>query len=137
MFHNTQFPNYVQKKAPVRHTPGLRFFILPMKMRQAVWFFVGVNLLGAMSASGSGIAYFAHLGGGLFGFLYLKSEWIRHKIVWLSSIWRSGKARTTRRSRPRGDDLEVDRILDKISKYGIDSLTRAEKAILERKSRQD
>jgi membrane associated rhomboid family serine protease len=117
----------------------LLFFIFPMKMRHAVLVLAGINLLGAISSPGSGIAYFAHLGGGLFGYLYLKNEWIRRRISYLNfsgikSRYEQKKARKLQAAR---EDLnhEVDRILDKISRHGIDSLTKREKQILERKSK--
>ena len=51
-----------------------------MRIRQAIWVLIAINLLGALSSPGSGIAYFAHLGGGLFGYLYLKNEQISIKL---------------------------------------------------------
>ncbi len=42
---------------------------------QAKWFVVimgAITFLSSMSATGSGVAYVAHLGGMLFGFIYLK-----------------------------------------------------------------
>ncbi|MFA7676722.1 MAG: rhomboid family intramembrane serine protease, partial [Candidatus Omnitrophota bacterium] len=56
------------------------FFIFPMRMRQAVFVLAGINLLGAISNSGAGIAYIAHLGGALAGYLYIKSQRLRDFI---------------------------------------------------------
>lgn len=118
----------------------LLFFIFPMKMKQAVFVLAGINLLGAISAPNSGIAYFAHLGGGLFGYLYLKSEWLRLKVSYFSltnlKSWWAKKSELGRKSEEENLSRQVDLILDKISKEGLQSLTKRERKILERKSRQ-
>ncbi|MFH1339212.1 MAG: rhomboid family intramembrane serine protease [Candidatus Omnitrophota bacterium] len=118
----------------------LFFFIFPMKIKHAVWVLVGINLLGILSSPNSGIAYFAHLGGGLFGYLYLKSESLRRQISYLNlselKLWWA--RRKAGRKRPPKEDLsrQIDLILDKISKCGMDSLTGKEKEILEQKSKE-
>ena len=116
----------------------LLFFIFPMKIKHAVLVLAGINLLGALSSPGAGIAYFAHLGGGLFGYLYLKNEWIRRQISYwkpadLKFRWQKSRAR---RQEIFKKELErqVDTILDKVSKRGINSLTKKEKEILKFKS---
>jgi membrane associated rhomboid family serine protease len=48
------------------------YMIIPI---QAKWFVIimgAITFLSSMSATGSGVAYIAHLGGMLFGFIYLK-----------------------------------------------------------------
>ncbi len=119
----------------------LLFFFFPMKIKHAVLVMAGINLLGALSSPNSGIAYFAHLGGGLFGYLYLKNEWIRTRIHWLgwSNIKSEWDRRRTKKNRLKEKDIDeqIDVILDKISKYGLNSLTKEEREILERKSKDD
>jgi len=117
----------------------LLFFIFPMKIKQAVIFLAAINLLGALSSSGAGIAYFAHLGGGLFGYLYLKNEWIRRKIAY----WDIGSLKSRMQKKQKNKtiktqkqlDTQVDIILDKISKRGMKGLSAREKGILKRKSK--
>ena len=117
----------------------LLFFIFPMKIKYAIFIFAGLNLYGAFSSGASGIAYFAHLGGGLFGYLYLRSEWIKRKLVnfntaGLNSFFK--KTRTGKQRKAKKDlDSEVDRILDKISKSGLESLTKKERETLEHRSK--
>ena len=117
----------------------LLFFIFPIKMKYAVLVLAGINLLGALSTPHSGIAYFAHLGGGLFGYLYLKSVWIRKQILWLSPVtlkfWWVKKKIYNKQAAEKNFDFQVDSILDKVSQYGIQSLTRKERKILEHKSK--
>ncbi|MBU1925288.1 MAG: rhomboid family intramembrane serine protease [Candidatus Omnitrophica bacterium] len=117
----------------------LLFLIFPMKMRHAILVLAGINLLGAVSASGGGIAYFAHLGGGLFGYLYLRGEHLKRKFAY-GNIFKNRKysrsKKTPQRDNPPAElDKEVDVILDKISRNGINSLSDGERKILELKSR--
>jgi len=106
-------------------------------MKYAVVFLVGINLLGAVSGSGSGIAYLAHLGGGLFGYWYLKSRLLKDLLDNLSldstRAWLSQKREEQKRRQEKDLSRKVDQILDKISKSGIDSLTNDEKDILKKK----
>ena len=118
----------------------LLFFIFPMKIRHAVLVLAGINLLGALSQPYAGIAYFAHLGGGLFGYLYLKSEWIQRQLSYRMGLNLKDRRRAKQN---RKEDLseqeltqQADKILDKISKYGINSLTRKERKILELRSKR-
>ncbi|MFH1459707.1 MAG: rhomboid family intramembrane serine protease [Candidatus Omnitrophota bacterium] len=119
----------------------LLFFIFPMKMKYAAIVLAGINLLGALSNPGNGIAYIAHLGGGLFGYLYFKSGWIRDRLSRLS--WKELKKSFTKKKIMKSSlqedwtSTEVDRILDKISQSGIDSLSLKEKNFLAKKAKNN
>lgn len=117
----------------------LLFFIFPMKMKYAAMVLAGINLLGAMSNPGGGIAYIAHLGGGLFGYLYLKNERIRVMFSRYSpaSIKNSLKTKHMQNKQKEEEniDKQIDIILDKISAQGIKSLTQKERKILGKKAR--
>ncbi len=115
----------------------LLFFIFPMKMKYAAMVLAGINLLGALSNPGGGIAYIAHLGGGLFGYLYLKNEKIRlilsrYSLASIKDSLRRKRA-YKKRIREKYIDEQIDRILDKISAQGIESLTKHDKEILKKK----
>ena len=120
-------------------TTILFFFIFPMKIKYAVLVLAGINLLGALSQPQAGVAYFAHLGGGLFGYLYLKSEWLRPQFSYWSPpdlrSWRRRRKATQKQSAQKDLDGQVDRILDKVSKGGMKSLSRKERKVLELKSK--
>ncbi|MBU1086559.1 MAG: rhomboid family intramembrane serine protease [Candidatus Omnitrophica bacterium] len=117
----------------------LLFFIFPMKMRYAAMVLAGINLLGALSNPGSGVAYIAHLGGGLFGYLYFKNEAIRFVLSRFSiSRWQESikqKKQVKQKQEIVDINRRVDEILDKISMHGIDSLSKKEREILEKKSK--
>lgn len=48
------------------------YFLFPMKMKHFVWIIGGIALYSAISSGQSGIAHLAHLGGMVFGYLYLR-----------------------------------------------------------------
>ncbi len=56
--------------------------VFPMKMKHYVWIIGAISLYSSMSSGGSGIAHLAHLGGMLFGYLYLRggNPWNRFKL---------------------------------------------------------
>jgi predicted DNA binding protein len=96
--------------------------------------------------SNSGIAHFAHLGGMLVGYVYIRgnrffsSIFDRIKDKAQSSkikirLVEDGDQNDDYSSNDRVDEA-IDRILDKISSDGIDSLTEDEKEILNRASKQ-
>jgi len=103
------------------------FFLFPMKMKYAVILFAAINLFGAVSGSG-GIAYFTHLGGALIGYLYLK----RHRVKGLRERF-DQMHQEARRQKRREESGRVDKILDKISREGMDSLTPYERKVLEQR----
>jgi membrane associated rhomboid family serine protease len=116
------------------------FFFFPMRIRQAVFVLAGINLLGALSNPGAGMAYFAHLGGALFGYLYLKNEKLWQRFFNYTNLfnfrarWKENKAKK-RQLQDLELKRETDRILEKISKQGMESLSRKERQTLEKRSR--
>jgi len=134
--------------------------IFPVKAKWLVAFLFAVSLLEGVAGSGGGIAHFAHLGGIVAGFLYLKMDWRPAALVGRrpgtpvakpKPRGRKGKvsvaagkepAARERRSKGRGEADErrmldeVDRVLDKISEKGIASLTSAERKLLDEVSRR-
>ncbi len=112
--------------------------IFPVPARIAVWIFGAVALFSSMGGVGGGVAHLTHLFGLLGGWLFLRFE--EPVEMWISGLvkrkenLRVQKAAEVLVEREEYFDTRVDPILKKISKYGIDSLTRQEKAILERAS---
>ncbi len=104
----------------------------------------------ALLPAGDGVAHLAHLGGFATGFLYLKTaDWRlaraeRHvrRAVQPSVLVHPGRAaRASDAAKPRRVErdpaqAEIDRVLDKISARGIDSLTPAERRFLAEMSRK-
>jgi len=120
---------------PNRVITLLLFLILPvqMKAKYFVMIFAGIQLLLGSFGSHDGIAHFAHLGGMIVGFVYLKLDWRRQVVGdWVRQQRESRKAvRTLKKQQVMQQIRErVDEILDKINEVGYDHLNEEEKRIL-------
>jgi len=121
--------------------------VLPIEAWFLVLILTVMALGGAMGFGGGGIAHFAHLGGFLGGFLYLK--WWEHRSPAARFRAKARPVAARRRGGGSASDVrrwgeikredmhpvnreELDRVLDKISAKGISSLTDDERAFLER-----
>jgi membrane associated rhomboid family serine protease len=112
----------------------LLFFIFPVPVRIAVLIIGAISLWGAWTGA-AGIAYLTHLGGIAVGFIYYKYYsgitrwWLRRSGPFskerpaILEFRRKEDAANTAPS----DEEEIDRILDKISRQGMDSLTDKER----------
>jgi membrane associated rhomboid family serine protease len=111
------------------------YFMIPVKVKYLVIFLVALEFFSTYQSDG--VAHFAHLGGALVGFLYLRYE-VRWKLRrWsLADLYNRVKAEALAKKREEGMKLmdEVDAILDKINQVGYDNLTKREKKILEKAS---
>jgi len=107
--------------------------ILPVPVWGFVAFEVAANVLGLIgSGEGSTTSFLAHLGGAAFGWL-----WFRKGDVLERAAQRRRQAATGRAlAAADGDRREMDRILAKIQASGLGSLDGAERAFLDRRSRQ-
>lgn len=113
------------------------WFLFPIKIKYLVMFLIAFDLLAAVGSRPDGVARFAHLGGALVGFLYLKMDWrlanLGRRLRNYRYERRVKKVRqNTERNRRMMDD--VDRVLDRINEVGYDGLTREEKRILDEAS---
>ncbi len=120
----------------------LLFFIIPitLKAKHLVMIFAGIELLHCISGTNDGVGHFAHVGGAAVGYLYLKM-WRKASFYDVGSRENllsrfTEPFRRWKQYRAEVLEKEVDRILGKISKQGIESLTRREKIILRRRSRK-
>jgi len=134
------------------------YFLFPVPAKWFVGILGAFTLFATVQGGGGGVAHWAHLGGLVTGFLYLrfgerigrglKRGFFKEKPSHVR-VERGGRAEAPRRERrePRpssrraggvdGDALdEVDRILDKIRESGMDSLTPKERAFLDEMSRR-
>jgi len=128
--------------------------IFPVQARWLIAFLFVMTFLSALGGGGGNIAHFAHLGGLVTGFLYLKSDWrtgvradrvrkmARRKLAIVpredGKKESYGKAEKDREN--VGDERAlldaVDRVLDKISAQGMASLTEEEKRLLDEMSKR-
>jgi membrane associated rhomboid family serine protease len=114
----------------------LFFFVIPVRLRAKV---VGVLVTGgavvmAFTHVMPGVAHMAHFGGCLVGWVYARRLgfgrpwWFQRRIA----ERRQREERFSRMDPDQYMEVEIDPILDKISREGIRSLTRDERRILER-----
>lgn len=118
-------------------------FVIPIKMKYFVWILAAIDLVAAFDGRQDGFAHFAHLGGMLSGWLYLKQDW---RAGSFGRKFRAKSARqkmeaNTKRTEQENmlrDELtrETNRILEKINSEGMDSLTPEEHRILREASRR-
>jgi membrane associated rhomboid family serine protease len=127
----TYMPNYQIK---IRFIGFVKFWHLAV-----IW--LSFDVLGLIGANAGGS--FSHLGGSLFGFLYVHrasnkkinlfgvfTSLFKRKENPLQTVHKSAKRKqnTTKRSAPNQE--QINSILDKISKSGYDTLTKTEKEFL-------
>jgi membrane associated rhomboid family serine protease len=137
---------------PHREITLLLFFFIPVSLRARtlLWISLGLAVFGMLVPTGN-VAQAAHLGGIATGLAYI--HWIVHGSGWPSlarfkpaarprvlvsapfpkkPFWQRSKASEVEDLPPAEFiSREVDPILDKISAYGIQSLTERERRILE------
>jgi len=119
---------------PDRHI--FLYFLIPIPARIFVAILVFFDLV--MGVFGSdGVAHFAHLGGAVVGFVYIKLMYAGFDLSDFISKIKFPKFKMKRQKRKYllvDDEIvtqeQIDAILDKISQYGYDSLTEREKKIL-------
>lgn len=112
----------------------LLYFIIRIKAKHFAVLVGLIEVLALLMMRNSSIARFAHLGGLVVGYFYLKRDLYEWRIKRTLARWkysREERAETKRRQREAEKGAEVDRILDKIRSEGIESLSRREREFLE------
>lgn len=132
------------------------YFLIPVKAKYLIGFLVLIEFL-AVDSANSGVAHLAHLGGALFGLIYILLDPSIHadiKYLFKKKPYRTSKpfnpfVGVAEKFKRKDDDVEeaefyeikdkkeeeitqaqIDAILDKISKSGYQNLTEKEKKIL-------
>jgi glucan phosphoethanolaminetransferase (alkaline phosphatase superfamily) len=133
----TYMPNYQLK---------LRFIgFIKLWYFAAIW--VVLDVLGLIGNNAGG--HFAHLGGALFGFIYVRqasnkelgiliwfSELFKKKEKPLKTAYKSGNKKKETVKNTSLNQKQIDGILDKISKSGYDTLSKQEKDFLFKQGRR-
>lgn len=127
------------------------YFLIPVKASHMAILFGLIEFFTGASGATPGVARFAHLGGMLTGYLYIRWWWvvkIKARAAWhrLSEGAAAAAPRVARRpdaaappepspeEREQAQMAEVDRILDKILVSGLESLTEEERAVMRKYS---
>lgn len=138
------------------HWPNAPIYVFPIpapvRAKWLVVFLATANLVLAISGAEDGGAHLAHLGGFLFGFIYVRSEAAvvrRARVAAQRRLpahvvpqrrsregrWPQPQPQPTAPGPDEGRSDELDRVLDKISATGIESLTLEERRLLDEMSR--
>lgn len=144
----------------------LRLFVFNIKLWQIAAFFVLSDLLRVATTTENTGGFIAHLGGAAFGYIYVQQmvkgndigAWFERLmdsvVAWfkkkpapkrsnMHTVHRKGKnaksanTRSTKRENKSDQQRQIDAILDKISKSGYDSLSKAEKDFLFKAGKDD
>ncbi len=106
------------------------YFLFPVKVK---WAIPGFMILGFL-AGGANIAHFAHLGGAIFGFIFVKAGWrfFRFGKVLKNLRYKRQEAKFEK-NRHRAEETmkRVDEILDKINDVGIENISAEDRKFLE------
>ena len=114
----------------------------PVKLKWIAIFYIVIDFLSIAGPNAGG--EFSHLGGALLGFIYIKQlqrghDWIGAitGIFTPKSKLKVAAKNSDRNSNSKPRQEEIDRILDKISQTGYESLNKQEKEILFRASKDN
>jgi membrane associated rhomboid family serine protease len=129
--------------------PNYTFHLLllgPVRIKYIVMVIVFLSFLGTVGSNAGG--NFAHLGGALIGFIYIRQlqagvnwgAWITATLDWIKGLFESKpkvkvsyrkadepKTKSSATNKVKASQEEIDAILDKISDHGYDSLSKTEK----------
>jgi membrane associated rhomboid family serine protease len=129
--------------------PNYTFFLLflgPVRIKYIAAVLILLSILGSVKSNAGG--NIAHLGGALIGFVYMKQlqsglnwgGWITITLEWFKDLFkekprvkvsyrkeRQAASKATSAEKGSYTQEEIDRILDKISEGGYESLTKDEK----------
>lgn len=111
------------------------YFVIPLKAKWLALIFGGIEVFSSFSRE-SGVAHLAHLGGMAIGYLYLKRDrFLPRRGL---GAWKESREMAARRREEENLDKvrrEVDDLLDKINRVGMDGLTPAERKLLQKASK--
>jgi membrane associated rhomboid family serine protease len=123
-------------------------FFFPVQLIFLGVLFLGLALYSLMleltHGMAGGVSDSAHLGGAVLGLCAWKLDWFRNQKPWqeepslwagVRSRWQQKRAASAQQDRA-ALQAELDRVLAKVHREGISSLTNAERSVLERASKE-
>lgn len=114
----------------------LLFFVIPLKMKYAIWVLIALDIM--MSQTNDSIAHFTHLGGVLAGFIFMNffyripfwGKWFQPKRKKQHTQHNSSEKVLEGEVGYLDQDKQMDAILSKVNKEGVNSLTESERQYL-------
>ncbi len=108
------------------------FFVFPIKAKYLVMIFAGITVFNCLMPTGGNVAHFAHLGGLLYGFLFIRYEPRFSNFI----ISRQNQQKEKEYRKEEEVRVAVDSLLDKVNRTGMKSLTRRERSFLKNASKR-
>ena len=108
------------------------FFVFPIKAKYLVTIFAGITVFNCLMPTGGNVAHFAHLGGLLYGFLFIRYEPRFTNFI----ISRQNQQKENEYRKEEEVRKVVDALLDKVNRTGMKSLTRRERSYLKNASKR-
>ncbi len=104
----------------------------PIKAKYLVMIFVGITVVNCIMPASGNTAHFAHLGGIIYGFLFIRYE------PWFSRSLLSWQGQQQEKEYQKEEDIrmQVDVLLDKVNREGMKGLTRRERNFLRSASKR-
>ena len=118
---STKIPNYQI------HLPFLGY----VKLKYLAFFFIILDFLSIPKGNAGG--HIAHIGGAIFGYIYIKQ--IQNKKGFIFNDWMKNFKKPNQK-KVKKETSEVDTVLEKISKSGYNSLNEKEKELLFKSSKK-
>lgn len=115
------------------------YFVIPVKVKYAVIGFVGLEFYASLSTANDGIGHFAHLGGAIVGFIFLKFDRRANSILskispfaYFSRLRYRKKSAKLKKNVVKTEEVmkRVDEILDKINEVGLDNISDEDRRFL-------
>jgi hypothetical protein len=116
----------------------LLFPPIPIQLRTLAWIFVGIAVYTVLTAGNNAGGQAAHLGGAALGYVLIRRPSVLNFADGLGGKLKQMQARQAQRSSYRRQQMaqrereQVDAVLDKVRREGLQSLTDREKRILQR-----
>jgi len=120
----------------------LLFFIIPMRLATLAIGLIAISVIFILFGLDNAGGEAAHLGGAIAGWYFIKRPEQLHGLFnFFGRVDPTSRHFAIKGGKKRGgrgpDDRQVDRILDKISREGLQSLSKKEKRILAEASKRD
>jgi membrane associated rhomboid family serine protease len=108
------------------------FYFFPVKAKYLVMIFAGITIFNCVVPKGGNVAHFAHLGGLVYGFLFVRYS---YRVADLLTKW---QIHQQEKELMKDHELraKVDEILDKVNRDGLRNLTWRERSFLKNASKK-
>ena len=108
------------------------FYFFPVKAKYLVMIFAGITIFNCVVPRGGNVAHFAHLGGLVYGFLFVRYS---YRVADLLTKW---QIHQQEKELMKDHELraKVDEILDKVNRDGLRNLTWRERSFLKNASKK-